>query len=65
MTLAQWSKLTGVLPTHPTAERGAVSLAVSESDPHYRQLWTLEDFRVSSCYRGVVFWLVPRQAESR
>jgi hypothetical protein len=59
MTLKQWSKKTGILPTHPTTERGAVSVLSTEVNfqDHF-QLWKLEDYKVSSV-SGPVVWLIP------
>jgi hypothetical protein len=63
MTLADWTALTGVLPTHPTTERGAVSVVMGPNEPHVAELWHLADYAVSSrC--GAVVWLVPKRTES-
>ncbi len=61
-TLAQWSKQTGILPTHPTTERQAVSVVIepSELNPLYNKLWDLSDYVVSSV-SGIVVWLTPRK----
>lgn len=59
MKLSDWSTLTGILGTHPTTEYGAVSVIVDVKHPDRWQLWTLDDYAVSSCC-GVVVWLVPR-----
>jgi hypothetical protein len=59
MTLAEWSAATGILPTHPTTERGAVSLCCSPNDADRVQLWNLTDFAVSTV-SGPVIWLVPK-----
>jgi hypothetical protein len=58
MTLSEWSKLTGILPTHPTTERGAVSVIVTYQDARHNDLWHLTDYKVSSV-SGPVIWLVP------
>jgi hypothetical protein len=64
MTLKEWSCGTGILPTHPTTERGAVSvLSTRESNPGHTDLWRLDDYAVSSVC-GVVVWLVPRRDPS-
>lgn len=62
MTLAQWCKVAGVLPTHPTTERGAVSLiadAPAQSEL-YHDLYNLSDYRVDNLVGGIV-WLIPRK----
>jgi hypothetical protein len=56
MTLQDWSKMTGVLPTHPTTEKGAVSVIV---DNPPSELWHLSDYVVSSV-SGPVVWLLKR-----
>ena len=61
MTLAEWSKVTGILPTHPTTERGAVSVVLNTYDNMRFQLWQLSDYGVSST-GGDVVWLMPRIA---
>jgi hypothetical protein len=61
MNLRQWSKRTGILPTHPTTGRGAVSLTFTydtDSQLHH-ELWRLTDYAVSTV-SGPVVWLVPR-----
>ena len=60
-TLAEWSEKTGILPTHPTTEKGAVSVLVDIIDQRRErtQLFHLEDYFVSSA-GGLVVWLVPR-----
>ena len=63
MTLAQWKSRTGILPTHPTTERGAVSMIVADvglTTTQLMELWRLEDYAVSSV-SGPIVWLVPRQ----
>lgn len=61
MTLKEWSELSGMLLTHPTTERNAVSIAIGgESEAEHRSmLWNLSDFVVSSASFMVV-WLVRR-----
>lgn len=59
MTLDQWCKQAGVLPTHPTTETGAVSVLVGKDTPCLSALWCLEDFVVRS-RAGVVVWLAPK-----
>lgn len=60
MTLQEWSKLSRILPTHPTTELGAVSLLMrrDENPSLYADLWHLDDFKVSTV-SGPVIWLVP------
>lgn len=58
MTLKEWSKKSGILPTHPTTEKKAVSVVLRIDNPHYQDLWKLSDYKVSSVLAGVV-WLVP------
>ena len=60
MTLAEWYKLSGILPTTPTTEVGAVSLCISADHKARNALWHLTDYRVSSSC-GVVIWLLPCQ----
>jgi hypothetical protein len=50
-----------ILPTHPTTEKGAVSVILYK-EPHQNQseLWHLDDYTVSSV-SGVVVWLVPKR----
>ena len=57
MSLAEWAKKNGIYPTHPTTEKGAVSVVI-DSGKH-TGLWSLTDFEVSSV-SGSVVWLVPR-----
>lgn len=64
MTLQEWSKMAGVLPTHPTTERGAVSVVYSRLNAHYYTLWRLDDYRVDSVQAGVV-WLLPRESDKQ
>lgn len=61
MTLAQWCKVAGVLPTHPTTERGAVSVCVTldHQSELCHDLWHLADYLVSSI-SGPVVWMLPR-----
>jgi hypothetical protein len=62
MTLAEWTKESGILPTHPTTEKGAVSVIVATISPHYRALWTLDDYAVDSSFErfGIeIVWLLP------
>ena len=61
MTLADWSKKHGVLPTHPTTERGAVSV-VCDDRAACAELYHLSDYAVSTV-SGVVRWLVPKKPE--
>jgi hypothetical protein len=58
MTLKDWQRKTGILPTHPTTERGAVSLICPIGEAGRSDLWHLEDFKVSTV-SGPVIWLVP------
>lgn len=58
--LAQWSTRTGILPTHPTTERGAVSVVVDHKHEARPDLWHLTDYGVSSV-SGIVVWLLPRE----
>ena len=60
MTLNQWCEMSGVKPTHPTTERGAVSVIVDQFDEARRELFWLSDYVVSSCC-GIVIWLLPRK----
>jgi hypothetical protein len=67
MTLADWTALTGVLPTHPTTEHGAVSVVVATQAPHFHDLWKLADFKVVTRFqRGdtSLVWLLPRRSVS-
>jgi hypothetical protein len=59
ITLAEWCTRTQVLPTHPTTERGAVSVVLDHTHPGRSDLWHLADYVVSSV-SGVVVWLLPR-----
>lgn len=65
MTLAQWCRSADVKPTHPTTERGAVSLIydLHHSYPLYADLWCLSDYCVSSV-SGPVVWLVPKDGDA-
>lgn len=59
MTLADWTALSGIKPTHPTTEKGAVSVCSnSMGNPYHAELWRLSDYKVSSV-SGPVVWLVP------
>lgn len=61
ITLAEWSKETGILPTHPTTEKQAVSVVIDHMhDGRSNDLWRLSDYVVSSCC-GIVVWLLPRK----
>lgn len=69
MTLAQWCRSADVKPTHPTTERGAVSLCLNIgcvdaelADEIRHDLWHLSDYCVSSV-SGPVVWLVPREKD--
>jgi hypothetical protein len=66
-TLAEWCQKTGILPTHPTTETGAVSFVTSKHNPHYFELWELSDFAPvgwnSSAKTTVIMWLQPRKGE--
>ncbi len=58
-TLADWTKATGILPTYPTTERGAVSvISTSDRTKYHAHLWHLTDYKVSTV-SGPVVWLVP------
>jgi hypothetical protein len=61
MTLKEWCATMNILPTHPTTEKGAVSVILYK-EPHQNQseLWHLDDYTVSSV-SGVVVWLVPKR----
>ncbi len=63
MTLSEWSKRTGILPTHATTERQAVSVCVSPRDLLVNALWELDDYAVST-RSGSVVWLVPKKKET-
>lgn len=58
MTLKEWSEKTGVLPTHPTTEKGAVSVVMNFADLWVDELWHLGDYKVQSV-SGSVIWLIP------
>lgn len=58
MTLKEWCDKTGILPTHPTSETGAVSVVMDFADLWTDELWHLDDYKVSSV-AGSVIWLVP------
>ena len=60
MTLHDWCRATGILPTSPTTETGAVSLCVDQLHPDLPRLFHLEDYVVSS-RSGPVVWFVPRK----
>lgn len=60
MTLREWSELTGILPTHPTTEVGAVSVVFDGNPDYHRALNNLEDYKVQATYGGKVIWLIPR-----
>lgn len=55
MTLAQWSKETGIKPKQ-TDNGSTFVVALNEQFP---KLWQLEDFAVSSVC-GPVVWLIPK-----
>jgi hypothetical protein len=60
-TLADWCNRNGISPTHPTTERGAVSVVFNVGQLAEGELWSfyhLSDFAVSS-RSGPVVWLVP------
>lgn len=63
MTLKEWCEKYNVLPTHPTTERGAVSLILHREGPGHTALHELTDYRVSSKEGGEysLFWLLPRK----
>jgi len=60
MSLHEWAETSGVLPTYPTTETGAVSVVLDHSHPDRAALWRLSDYAVSTV-SGPVIWLVPRQ----
>ncbi len=60
MTLADWCKENDVKHTHPTTEKGAVSLIVEINHPKRADLYHLTDYVVSSVF-GIVYWLVTRK----
>lgn len=65
MKLAEWCKVNDVLPTHPTTERGAVSLIPDkQKTKEYAELFHLDDYVVSSVC-GVVVWLVPKPQDAK
>ena len=59
MTLKEWSQKTGIKPTHPTSETGTVSLISEPKNELHKELWKLEDYKVTSVH-GVVIWLTPK-----
>lgn len=62
-TLAQWVKLCGINPTHPTTESGAVSVISKwPNNILHGELWNLTDYNVSSV-SGSVIWLTPKTQE--
>jgi hypothetical protein len=62
MRLSDWVRESGIKPTTPTTETGAVSLVILFTDPNRDLLFQLEDYKVSSSC-GVVIWLVPSPEE--
>jgi hypothetical protein len=68
VTLSDWCRLTNIKPTHPTTERGAVSLFSTITDHAERsthtELWHLDDYVVCSV-SGPVVWLVPSTRSER
>lgn len=58
MTLKEWSEQTGIRPTYPTTEKGAVSVICDERDTPRVELYHVTDYKVSSV-QGDVIWLVP------
>jgi hypothetical protein len=63
MTLADWKACYEILPTHPTTERGAVSVLCRVGSHARRDLYGLDDYAVSSV-SGPVVWLLPRRPET-
>lgn len=63
MLLTEWQSTSGILATHPTTERGAVSLVLDHSHPMRSELWHLHDYVVSTV-SGPVVWLVPRPTDA-
>lgn len=62
LTLAEWCEKSGISPTHPTTEMGAVSVICDPVGRWKRwrnELYKLVDYVVSGS-GGVVVWLVPR-----
>jgi len=57
-SLADWAAESGIKPTAPTTERGAVSVTIDPADPTRAGLWRLSDYTVSTS-SGSVVWLVP------
>lgn len=41
MTLREWCDEAGVMPTHPTTERGVVGLCCDQLEPTRSELWHL------------------------
>lgn len=60
MKLKEWTKYSGITPTTPTTETGAVSVCIEDNNDFRKQLWDLEDYKVSSV-SGIVVWLIPQQ----
>ena len=61
MKLKEWCEQTGIKPTAPTTEHGAVSFTMFAERLDQTARWFLyhlDDYKVSSVC-GVVFWLVP------
>lgn len=57
-TLAEWCAAADVHHTHPTTERGAVSVCIGADNPYLLGAWELTDYRVDS-RSGPVIWFVP------
>lgn len=68
MTLDQWIKLTGIVPTHPTTETGMRSFVINDDiDPSHGEYRKLDDYKFDGEIRREktsVVYLIPRPAVS-
>lgn len=63
MTLQEWCGLAGTHHTHPTTERGFVSVVIDgNNDTVEASLWHLTDYAAWARF-GRVVWLAPRTHE--
>lgn len=58
ISLEEWVRRSGIQPTTPTTETGAISVVIDHYHLERQQLWRLTDYKVSSV-AGVVVWLTP------
>jgi hypothetical protein len=60
MTLAEWTEKSPIVPQLHKDGFSVWVAYLGSSDPIYRELWRLSDYRVTSVAAGSI-WLVPKK----